>query len=71
MRNRTVFDNAEFTDPCVPINMIARWLNVWTVLQKKHENHRKLKWVVGMLDQTENEAFCASQGWRFGVLRLQ
>lgn len=48
--------------------MIARWLNDWAVLQK---NHRKLKWVAGMLDQTENKAFRASQGWCFGVLRLQ
>lgn len=67
IRNSTIFDNAKITDPCVLVNMIARWLNGWIVLQKKQENQRKLKWVVRMLEQTASEVFRAVEGWRFGV----
>lgn len=35
IRNSTIFDNAKVSDPCVPINMITRWLNDWIILQKK------------------------------------
>lgn len=52
-------DNAKIIDPCVPINMIASWLNDWTILQKKHGNQRKMKWVVRMLEETTNEVWCA------------
>lgn len=60
----------KITDPCVHINMVVKWLNDWTILQKTQENQEKLTWVVKVLERTTNEVFRAVQGWSFGVPRI-
>lgn len=33
LRNSAIFDQKRVTDPSVPVNMIANWLNDWSILQ--------------------------------------
>lgn len=71
LRNSVVFDNLKITDPCVPVNMIARFLNDWIILQKKQGDQEMLKSGVGMFELLANEVFHAVHGWRIGLNRIQ
>lgn len=71
LRKIVVFDNPTINDPCVPVNMIARLLNDWTILQKKQGNQELLKWGVGMFELIASEVFRAIHGWRVGLNRIK
>lgn len=51
--NCTVFEK-RITDPYVPINMIARWLNDWIILQKKQKKSKKID-VGGKISINDNK----------------
>lgn len=70
LRNSIIFDNNKINDPRVPVNMIARWLNDWVLLQKNQESQETLRWGVKMFELIANEFFRVVHGWRVGVNRI-
>lgn len=68
--NSIVSDNNEISDPCVLVNMNARWINDWNYLQTNLESQETLRWRVKKFEVIAGEVFKTVHGWRMRTNRI-
>ena len=70
-KNDIVFGRKNINDPIGIVKRMCSWITDWAILQKKDPGERMLTLGARLIEQAASEIFKASQGWRFGVPRLQ